>query len=333
MGKHMCYTALFLFLSLSAGPVDAARREVVTQNVQISVGASSSDEALWGSTHEERCARWQVNFEARTAEVHDMVQGLNDGGALKTAQAVMKLRSMTRVYERAARRECQWVLDRDVDTSSLQKTASEGLKDNVCFPQAQALMTHEWATGAEQVRAMNVATQMLTSKQCEETDLKRMVEEMDNERSESDSTVEEQLDAASQDADDVTDEFVESLTGEDASLIQQREGSNFIVYLQELVALVAFLLIWAVLCIVFIPVIIMVVGAVLCTLAWVLRRFLRGNPGSLGGCMNWWVHQTEVLFAPGNELATAGACLLAGYFGALPHVHASFPHLGIYIRR
>lgn len=264
-----------------------------------------------------------------------MTQSLSEGGGVfRTAQAVMKLRSMTRVYERAARRECQWVLEKDVDTSSLNATISENLHDNVCFPQAQALMTTEWATGAEQVRAMNVATQMLTSKQCTEEDVKRMVEEMDASTGDtSDSTVEEQLDAASQDADDATEDFVETVSMEGGhSLLEVQDGTNPQIYLQELVGLVAFLLIWAVMCVVFIPVIIMVVGAVLCTLAWVLRRVIRGNPGSLGGCMNWWVHQTEVLFAPGNELATAGACLIAGWFGALPNVHASFPHLGIYIR-
>jgi len=332
MGKHICYTALFIFLSLSAGPVDAARREAVTQNIQIAVSADSSNEASWGRTHEQRCARWQTHFEQRTQEVAAMTQGMTDGGgAIQTAQAVMKLRSMTRVYERAARRECQWVLDREADTSSLQTVVTENLKDNVCFPQAQALMSHQWETGAEQVRAMNVATQMLTSKKCEESDMVKIVEEMDNtERVASDSTVEEQLDAASQDADDVTDEFVEIITTEGSSLLQQGERASFIPFLTELVGLVAFLLVWAVMCIVFIPVIIMVVGAVLCTLAWVLRRFLHGNPGSLGGCMNWWVHQTEVLFAPGNELATAGACLIAGYFGAIPNANMNFRHIHIY---
>merc|ERR1719162_466427 len=230
MGKHICYTALFIFLSLSAGPVDAARREAVTQNIQIAVSADSSNEASWGRTHEQRCARWQTHFEQRTQEVAAMTQGMTDGGgAIQTAQAVMKLRSMTRVYERAARRECQWVLDREADTSSLQTVVTENLKDNVCFPQAQALMSHQWETGAEQVRAMNVATQMLTSKKCEESDMVKIVEEMDNtERVASDSTVEEQLDAASQDADDVTDEFVEIITTEGSSLLQQGERASFI---------------------------------------------------------------------------------------------------------
>merc|ERR550514_1872037 len=125
---------------------------------------------------------------------------------------------------------------------------------------------------------------------------------------------------------------------EDSSLIQLTDGAQaqFIPILEELVALVAFLLIWAVLCVIFIPVILMVIGAVLCTLSWVNRRFLNNfGHTNLGSCMNWWAHQTQLMFSPGNELITAGACLIAGWFGAIPHlnIHINLPNLGIYIRR
>merc|ERR1719265_1440799 len=123
-----------------------------------------------------------------------------------------------------------------------------------------------------------------------------------------------------------------------SSLVQLNEGNSaqLVAILSELGGLGAFLLIWAVLCIIFIPVILMVIGAVLCTLSWVIRRFLRGwGHTNLGSCMNWWAHQTQLIFAPGNELITAGACLIAGWFGAIPNlnIRANFPHLGIYIRR
>merc|ERR1719335_2151575 len=121
---------------------------------------------------------------------------------------------------------------------------------------------------------------------------------------------------------------------EEPSLLQVTASAEFVGLLTDLVGLVAFLLIWAVLCIIFVPVILMVIGAVLCTLSWVIRRFLGRYHSNLGGCMNWWAHQTQLMFAPGNELITAGACLIAGWFGAIPDIglRRNFPHLGIYIR-
>merc|ERR1719265_176635 len=122
---------------------------------------------------------------------------------------------------------------------------------------------------------------------------------------------------------------------EDASLVQLTDGNQLVPLLTDLVGLVAFLLIWAALCIIFVPVILMVIGAVLCTLSWVIRRFLGGHQTNLGSCMNWWAHQTQLMFAPGSELITAGVCLVAGWFGVIPNlnIRADFHHLGIYIRR
>merc|ERR1719263_1077689 len=255
------------------------------------------------------------------------------GGGMKTAQTVLKLRSMTRVYQRAATQDCAWIKDKDVDTSALRATVEENLSDNECFPQAQALMTHQWETQQEQVRAMHMATQFLTTRQCTEEDARRIAQEMDSVTTEQADmiSVDDQLEAANEDADSVTDEVVEGLMNEEPALMQISEGSNFVVLLQELVGLVAFLIIWAVLCVIFVPFILMVVGAVLCTLSWVIRRFLGRRQTNLGTCMGWWSHQTTTLFAPGNELATAGACLLAGWFGAFPHLAGNFPHLGVYI--
>jgi len=242
---------------------------------------------------------------------------------------------MTRVYERAATQECQWVADRDIDTAALRSTA-ESLQENECFPQAQALMLHEWENQQQQIRAMHMATQFLTTRQCTDEDARRIAEEMEasTPAEPEEISVDEQLAAANEDADSVVDELAETLMSEDASLLQTSEGAQFVAVLTELVALVAFLLIWAVLCIIFVPVILMVIGAVLCTLSWVIRRFLRGwGSTNLGSCMNWWAHQTQLMFSPGNELITAGVCVVAGWFGAIPNlnIRASFPNLGIYI--
>jgi len=244
---------------------------------------------------------------------------------------------MTRVYERAARQECPWVSERDVDTDALRSTVSENLSDNECFPQAQALMTQQWDTQQEQIRAMHMATVFLSTRQCTDEDARRIASEMESSTpaEPEEITVDEQLAAANEEADSVTDELVEGIMNEEPSLIQLTESAQFIPLLTELVGLVAFLLIWAVMCVIFIPVIIMVIGAVLCTLSWVIRRFLGGHQANLSNCMNWWAHQTQLMFAPGNELITAGVCLVAGWFGAIPNlnVNANFPHLGIYVRR
>merc|ERR1719223_803759 len=242
---------------------------------------------------------------------------------------------MTRVYERAARQECTWVQERNVDASALNNTVHQSLGQNPCFPQAQALLTTQFNSQQEQIVAMLLATQFLTTRECDQAAVDRMTAELDASapNGQEEISVDEQMAAANEDADTVTDELVENLMEENStSLIQVSTNAQFIPVLEELVGLVAFLLIWAIMCIVFIPVILMVIGAVLCTLSWVIRRFLGRHQANLGNCMGWWAHQTNVMFAPGNELVTAGVCLLAGWFGVVPNVGASFPHLGIYIR-
>jgi len=342
MGKPSGFlVASFFFLILSGAPIDAARVEAGKDKLATSLDGQALVESDWHvfATHEQNCARWQREFQQRSLQVQQMTSQLRagEGGNLKTAQTVLRLRSMTRVYERAARQECQWVAERDVDTDALRATVQENLGENPCFPQAQALMTHQWETQQEQIRAMHMATQFLSSRQCTDEDAARFAAEMDASTPEEaeEITVEEQLAAASEEADSVTDEFVEGLMNEEPSLLQVTADAQFVTLLEELVGLVAFLLIWAVLCVIFIPVIIMVVGAVLCTLSWVIRRFLNYGHTNLGGCMNWWAHQTQLMFAPGNELITAGACLIAGWFGAIPDIglRRNFPQLGIYIRR
>jgi len=336
--------ASYLFLILSCAPIDAARVENGKDNIvtSLSTNAVAEVEADWHvfATHEQNCARWQREFVQRSAQVQQLNAQIRagQGGNLKTAQAVLRLRSMTRVYERAATQECQWVAERDVDTDALRSTVSESLSENECFPQAQALLFHQWETQQEQIRAMQMATQFLTTRQCTDEDARRFAEEMGGSTPDEveELSVSEQLAAANEDADSVVDEFVEGLMNEEPSLLQLSDSNQFVPLLTELVGLVAFLLIWAVLCIIFVPVIIMVIGAVLCTLAWVIRRFLRGHgQTNLGSCMNWWAHQTQLMFSPGNELITAGVCLVAGWFGVIPNlnIHANFPHLGIYIRR
>merc|ERR1719281_1461327 len=124
---------------------------------------------------------------------------------------------MTRVYETAARQECAWVAERDIDTDALRATVSENLSENECFPQAQALMMHQWETQQEQVRAMHMATQFLTTRKCTEEDAKRIAEEMDSVTTDQADmiSVDDQLEAANEDADAVTDEVVEGLMNEE----------------------------------------------------------------------------------------------------------------------
>jgi len=345
MGKPSgLLVASYLFLILSVAPVDAARVQGATNTVaKLSTQAVAEADSNWHvfATHEELCARWQTEFQQRSVQVDSLRARIasGDAGSLKTAQAVLRLRSMTRVYERAARQECTWVQERNVDASALNNTVHQSLGQNPCFPQAQALLTTQFNSQQEQIVAMLLATQFLTTRECDQAAVDRMAAELDASapNGQEEISVDEQMAAANEDADTVTDELVENLMEENStSLIQLSTNAQFIPVLEELVGLVAFLLIWAIMCIVFIPVILMVIGAVLCTLSWVIRRFLNSfGSSNLGSCMNWWAHQTQLMFSPGNELITAGACFLAGWFGAIPslNIHANFPNLGIYIRR
>lgn len=345
MGKPSgLLVASYLFLILSVAPIDAARVQAGKHTIatSLSTQAVANSESDWHvfSTHEENCARWQREFVQRSAQVESLRAQIAAGNAgnLKTAQAVLRLRSMTRTYERAARQECQWVAERDVDATALNTTVHEGLGENPCFPQAQALLTQEFETQQQQITAMLLATRFLTTRECDQAAADRFAAEIDAPSdSDGEVTVEEQIEAANDDADTQVDTLVEELMDPNStSLIQLTDGAQFIPVLEELVGLVAFLLIWAVMCVIFIPVIIMVIGAVLCTLSWVIRRFLNNfGTSNLGSCMNWWAHQTQLMFSPGNELITAGACFIAGWFGAIPNlnIHANFPNLGIYIRR
>merc|ERR1712127_437830 len=129
--------------------------------------------------------------------------------------------------------------------------------------------------------------QFLITRQCTDEDAQRFAEEMEasTPAEPEQLTVQEQFAAASEEADAVTDELVEGMMNEEPSLMQLSENVNFILVLTELVGLVAFLIIWAVLCVIFVPVILMVIGAVLCTVSWVIRRFLSRYSSNLGGCM------------------------------------------------
>jgi len=197
---------------------------------------------------------------------------------------------MTRLYERAARQECAWVQARDVDTSALQSTVNETLVENECFPAAHALMTHQWETPREQVRAMNLATQMLLTHQCAEEDVPRLSELLNGDSDDEEVSTEEQLDQAGEEADLATDELVEGLMNEDT--------------------------VSSLMCFVFIPLILVIVGGVLCTLTFVIRsilgRFGVGSGGNLSTCLAWG-RQAERIFAPGSEALTLAVCVLSGF--------------------
>jgi len=340
MGKPSgLLVASYLFLILSVAPLDARRIDAVKANIATDLVAEA--DADWGyhrATPAQQCAAYQQQFELRTQQVQQLSTQLRSGGGtFKQARTLMQLRSMARVYERAATQQCNWVAQKGANTTALRATVEENLMDNACFPQAQALMLTQWNTTQEQVRAMSMATQFLTTGECTDEDARRIAEEMDASAADPAEEVDPQaqLAALAEDSDTEIDDAVEALTDSDSSFLQVAEGVQFQAILSELVGLVAFLLIWAVLCVIFIPVILMVIGAVLCTLAWVVRRFLGRSNSNLGSCMNWWARQTQTMFEPGNELITAGACLIAGWFGAIPNmnIHANFPALGIYIRR
>merc|ERR1719152_169940 len=124
---------------------------------------------------------------------------------------------------------------------------------------------------------MSLAVRMLSEEKCSPEDLERFQQEMEQQQGAEagladDVDLEQELDAVREQADDETDKFVEAVMDESegSSLLQVVDSAAFIHTLEQLVGLVALLLIWAVLCLVFVPVIIMVIGAVLCTLAWVV---------------------------------------------------------------
>lgn len=323
-------------------PIDAVRVQNGVQNVAVKLqGAAVSDNiAKWplsSTTPEQRCEQWKEDFEEKTVEVRQRQAGIrNGGGALATAGLIMKLRTMIRIFENAARNECAWVEERDVNTEDLQGMIDQGLTQNSCFPQAQALMAEEFESQEQQAWAMSLATLMLVEERCTNEDLAEFEASLEKrepaaEVSEEPQDVEilSEVDALSESADQQVDRFVDALMDDSgSSLLQTQESAQFIHSLEQLVSLVAFLLIWAVLCLLFLPIILMVIGAVLCTLMYVLARFFRGafnQHGNLGSCMGWWVQQTQELTREGNEAVMFGACIIAGVLGH-PHMH----HFGFY---
>jgi len=307
------------------------------QNAHVKLEGAVMSEAAWpmmsSTTPEQRCEQWKEDFETKTNQVRARQASVKEGngGSLATAGLVMKLRSMIRIYENAARNECGWVKERDVNTEDLQGMVDAGLTQNPCFPQAQALMAEELETPQQQAWAMSLAVQMLSEERCTPEDIQEMQAAM--ERKEAAESVEVsqeeivgQVDALSETADQEVDGFVEALMDESgSSLLQVQDSAKFIASLDQLIALVAFLIIWAVMCMIFLPVIIMVIGAVLCTLIAVLNRFFRLSNHRLGSCLSWWVARVDELMAPGNELVMMGACVISGVLGH-PHMH----HFGIY---
>jgi len=315
-------------------PMHASRvqHQISKVSVQLHDRSLAETATVWGSTPEQKCGRWQEQFQKKADQVKTSQASLSKNpGALASANLVLKLRGMVRTYETAARNGCEWVTERDVETEGMQDMVQKGLGNNPCFPQAQALMAEEYENMQQQAWAMSLAVQMLSEEKCTPEDLERFQQNMEQQQGAEagladDVDLEQELDAVREQADEETDKFVEAVMDESegSSLLQVVDSAAFIHTLEQLVGLVAFLLIWAVLCLVFVPVIIMVIGAVLCTLAWVVHRVL-GRHKDLHNCLGWWAHQMQSVFAPGNELAMAGACLIAGWLG-VPHAH----HFGIY---
>lgn len=337
MGKPVLKAAFFIFLSLSMTPIDAGR--VHNAAVKLEGAAVSDNVASWPSlsstTPEQRCEQWKEDFEQKTVEVRQRQEGLRSGGgALASAGLMMKLRTMIRIYENAARNECVWVQERDVDTENLQGMVDAGLTQNSCFPQAQALMAEEFESPQQQAWAMSLAIQMLVEERCTTEDIAEFEANMERRESgpaEAPAEIAQEVDALSESADQEVDAFVDALMDESgSSLLQTQDSAMFVHSLEQLVSLVAFLLIWAVLCLLFLPIILMVIGAVLCTLMYVLARFFGrggvfGQHANLGSCMGWWIQQTQELTREGNELVMFGACVIAGVLGH-PHMH----HFGFY---
>merc|ERR1719460_3602658 len=105
---------------------------------------------------------------------------------------------------------------------------------------------------------MSLAVQMLAEKKCSPEDLERFQQDMEQQQGaqaglKDDVDLEQELDAVRERADEETDNFVEAVMDESeggSSLLQIVDSAEFIHTLQELVGLVALLLIWAVLCLV-----------------------------------------------------------------------------------
>ena len=66
--------------------------------------------------HEQHLFRWQKGFQQRASQVHELKAQMR--GNMKTANMLLRLRSITRVFEHAATQECQWIAGKDIATDA-----------------------------------------------------------------------------------------------------------------------------------------------------------------------------------------------------------------------
>lgn len=154
----------FVFLMLSARPIDAARTQPGTE------GDLEAGSSLQQGGSSASCASLQEAFETRAGRVATVVGAGPNTTRTGMAAGILRTWGMTSALRRAKNQGCEWTEGGQVNTSALDHVVRQGLSGSACFPQAESMMrAAQGFPEAEQASQFFQAMSVLLSPSCNVT--------------------------------------------------------------------------------------------------------------------------------------------------------------------
>lgn len=265
--------------------------------------------------HERRCASSRANFERLSASERARLPESNATATLSaTSSTLVQMWGAGKAFKNGIELNCAWTRDGTVDSAPLAAVAAARLQGSPCLTTARGWLAAADALGAEE-QAMTIfrVMQAVLSHECDEPE---GVEEGGEEQV-------AVLDAAADedhllDPVDVVQELsaeTEELVGElvERALQGRGDAARVDAALSNVAGVAAALLVFGLTCAAMTPVLVMVVGAVLCVMKWTAKHLLGSAGPDVSGCMGWW--STHTLAYLRSDEAVAGTCSLTGMLG------------------
>lgn len=265
-------------------------------------------------SNERRCVSSRRNFERFSANERARLPSSNTTTVLSaTSSTLVQMWGADKAFKNGMEFDCAWTRDGTVDSAPLAAVAAARLQGNPCLATAR-----RWLAGAD---ALSAEEQAMTIFRVMEAILSH---ECDEEEAEEDSEEQQAALTAAVAEDELLDpvDVVEELSAETEDLVGELvectlEGSGDVARvdtaLSDVAGVTAALLVFGLTCAAMTPVLIMVVGAVLCVTKWTAKHLLGEADPDVSGCMGWW--STHTLAYLRSSEAVSGTCSLIGILG------------------
>lgn len=311
-------TCLVVLLSL-VYDVSAARLTVDVMGDAVDTTESPEPEselpefAFGQPDNERRCESSRANFVRRLAIERARLPDTNTTAILSaTSSTLVQMWGAGKVFKNGLEFDCAWTRDGSVDFSPLAAVAVARLQGNPCLATAQGWLSAADSLGAED-QAMTIfrVTQAILSHECDEGQDADEESEEEVTRTLMAAAAEDQL----LDLCDVIEELsaeTEELVGELVERTLEGRGDAAVVdaALSNVVGVTAALLVFGLSCAAMTPVLLMVVGAVLCMTKWTAKHLLGRAGSDVSGCVGWWSTHTLAYYRSAEAITST--CAVSG---------------------